>query len=210
MSAGDEYYEDLLKVQITYTGERNTAANIFYLSCSAAHGATLDQLETLAEYIGTQWKDGIMPSISSAVSCETCLVSDWTSADGLTGLYDVGQAGSLTGDPLPAQVATLINYTTNLRYRGGRGRMYLPQATGTELENDQSWTTDFIGGLEAQLATLMSGINEQTIGSNAVTWVLYHRGTTHVPQGVEDVLVLTVSPTPGTQRRRVRRVGHKR
>jgi hypothetical protein len=210
MATGDEYYTDLLKVTLSYTGERNVAENIFYLSNDAAHGATLDQLQTLAEYIANSWGTHILPFIADNITFQTCYVADWTSADGLTGLYDNPTAGSYGSTYFSDQVASLVNYTTNLRYRGGRGRMYIPAPSPTALVSGDQWSSTFTGDLEAALATVFDGVNSQELGSQPVNWVLYHRGTTHVPQGVENVLVLTVSPTPGTQRRRVRRVGHKR
>lgn len=204
-----EYFEDLLKFEILYTGERNTAANIFYAHCTAAAGASLDNLETLATNVGEYWGANVMPLVSEYVTLSECTCADWTSADGLTGLYDLSVAGSLSGGRLPDQVCTLLNYQTNLRYRGGRGRMYLPQPDTTKLLSGDVWESAFVGDIEAAMAGVMGTVNDQTLAGQALTYSLYHRGSTHVPQGIEDVLAILCSPTPGTQRRRVRRVGHR-
>lgn len=210
MATGDEYYTELLKVTVSYTGERNIAENVFYASCGAAHGATLDSLQSTAESIAVLWHTNFKAFFPTGITIQQVAVSDWTDAEGLTGLYVDGTAGTMEGDPMTDQVATLLNYTTNLRYRGGRGRMYLPGPTVSAIETGDSWSSDFVGDVEAGAATVMDGVNELEIGAAELQWSLYHRGTTHVPQGVEPVLVITCSPTPGTQRRRVRRVGHKR
>jgi len=204
-----EYFENLLKFEILYSGERNTAANIFYAKCNGAAGASLDALQALAENVGEYWGSNVMPLVSEYVTLAECTCADWTSAEGLTGLYDLSVAGSLDGGRLPDQVAVLCNYDTNLRYRGGRGRMYLPQPDTTKLENGDTWASAFVGDIEAAMAGVMGYVNDQEIGSNALTYSLYHRGTEKVPQGVENVLAILCSPVPGTQRRRVRRVGHK-
>lgn len=204
-----EYFANTLKFEVLYTGERNTAANILYAHCTGAEGATLTVLENLADTLGMEWQTAVMPLVSEYVTLSQVTCSDWTSADGLTGLSDFSTAGSLTGGRLPDQVATLCNYQTNLRYRGGRGRMYLPQADITKLEDGKTWTTAFIGAVEAAMAGVLGAVNDMEIGGAAVTYSLYHRGTTKVPQGLENVLAILCSPTPGTQRRRVRRVGHK-
>jgi hypothetical protein len=204
-----EYFEDLLKFEILYTGERNTAANVFYAKCTAAGGASLDNLQTVATTIGEYWGANVMPLVSEYVTLAECTCADWTSADGLTGLADLDTAGSLSGGRLPDQVATLLNYQTNLRYRGGRGRMYLPQPDTTKLLSGDVWESAFVGDIEAAMAGVMGTVNDQTLSGQPLTYVLYHRGTAKVPQGVEDVLAILCSPTPGTQRRRVRRVGHK-
>jgi hypothetical protein len=209
-----EYYENLLKFEILYTGERNTAANVFFAKCNGAAGATLDELQTLATSIGDYWGANVMPLVSEYVTLSECTCADWTSADGLTGLVDLDTAGSLTGGRLPDQVAVLLNYQTNLRYRGGRGRMYLPQPDITKLLSGQAWTTAFVGDIEAAMAGVMGTVNDQSISSNALTYSLYHRGPDakhpdRLAQGVEPVLAILCSPVPGTQRRRVRRVGHR-
>lgn len=209
MSAGDEYFEDLLKFNVQYSGERNTAENVIYAACESAHGATLDTLIELAEEVGGYWVSNIMPYVSAAISLVNVLCADWTDADGLTGEYARDTAGSLSGDKLPSQVCTLGNFETLMRYRGGRGRIYLPQPDATVLQTDQTWTTDFIEDVTTGLTDVFNSINELTIGDEALTTVLYHRsGNKVVEQGYEMVVGVTASATPGTQRRRVRRVGH--
>lgn len=210
MAPGSEYYENLLKVEVTYAGERNTAANIFYLQCAGAHGATIDQLQTLATYINTKWGSNIMQYVHDAYEVNAVNVYDWTSAEGLVGSNFTTQPGQMGDSQFTDQVCWLLNYETNLRYRGGRGRMYIPAPGSSAFGTGDSWNSTILGDFEALVATLLTDINSQTLGSEAVTWVLYHRGTTTVPQGVEPVLVISVSPVPGTQRRRVRRVGHRR
>lgn len=209
MAAGDEYFEDLLRVAIKYSGERNTAENIFYASCLGAHDATLEVLDTVAGDIFTEWAAQILPYISSAISLIEVLVSDWTSADGLTGSHTGDTAGSLTGDILTDQVASLQNYVTDMRYRGGRGRMYLPQPDATKIETGTTWASAYVADLSAAMETVLAYVDSLEIGDDLLTWVLYHRGTDNVVQGFEPVLSITTNPTPGTQRRRVRRVGHK-
>jgi hypothetical protein len=209
MSAGDEYFEDLLKFAIKYAGERNPAENVLYASCLGAHGATLDTLNGLAGELSTYWGDNIMPYVSAGLHLIEVLCSDWTDADGLTGSSVVDVAGGLSGADLPAQVASLVNFETNMRYRGGRGRMYLPQPDATKLTSDQLWDGTFVSDLTSELQSTFDDINELSIGDNLLTVVLYHReGNKVVAQGFEDVLGVQVSSVPGTQRRRVRRVGH--
>lgn len=209
MPAGTEYYEDLLRIQVSYAGERNTAQNVFYASCLGAHSASLSALGILAGDIWTEWAAQLLPYISSAISLIEIAVSDWTSAEGLTGVHTGSVPGSLTGDIMTDQVAVLCNFVTDLRYRGGRGRMYLPQPDVTKIETGTEWTGAFVTDIGTAMETLLDYLNGLEIGDDLLTWVLYHRGTTAVPQGFEPVLGIECSPTPGTQRRRVRRVGHK-
>lgn len=209
MSAGDQYFEDLLKIEFTYTGERNTAANIMYASCAAAHGATFDSLASLATTIGTLWVDNIMPLIHEAITLEYCYVSDWTDADGLTAGELEVQAGGLTGELLPDQVATLINLESLSRYRGGHGRIYIPAPEQAKIQTGTTWTSAFADDMTTAITAVLNGINDATISDDPLTSVLYHRaGAKIVEQGFEEITGAVCSLTPGTQRRRVRRVGH--
>jgi hypothetical protein len=211
MAAGDDYYEDLIKINLQYEGERNIAENVLFASCLGAHGASADDLDDLAHSISSAWIEYLMPYIGSTISLVNCLVADWTDADGLTGVYPVDQEGGLTGDPMTDQVAVLINEQSLMRYRGGRGRIYLPQPDVTVIDNGTTWTDEFIGHITDGIVDVLNVINALSIGDDLLTSVLYHRpGSKVVAQGYEDIIAASCSPTPGTQRRRVRRVGHKR
>lgn len=211
MAAGDEYYEDLLKLQLLYSGEHNTAANILYASCLSAHGATLDTLNDLAGSLIEAWASDIMPLVGSTIALVEALVSDWTDADGLTGNATGDHVGGLTGDPLTDQVAVLINEETLMRYRGGRGRIYIPQPDVTKILTGTTWTTAFVTAMSDAITDVFNTVDALSIGDDPLTMVLYHRaGNKVVEQGFEEIVEVTCSPTPGTQRRRVRRVGHLR
>jgi hypothetical protein len=211
MAAGDEYYEDLLKIVLSYSGEHNTAENVFYASCLGAHGATLTDLNDLAGSVITDWASDVMPLVGSTIALIQATVSDWTDADGLTGIATGDHVGGLTGDPLTDQVATLINEETLMRYRGGRGRIYIPQPDVTKILTGTTWTTAFVSDMSDAVTAFFNSLNVLSIGDDLLTAVLYHRaGNKVVEQGFEDIVEVTCSPTPGTQRRRVRRVGHLR
>lgn len=211
MAPGDEYFEDLLKINLEYEGERNTAENVIYASNVGAHGASLGALNTIATNIGEYVGANLMPLVSSAVSLILTTVADWTSADGLTGSYVSDTAGGLSGGKLPSQVCTMGNYETLTRYRGGRGRIYFPQPDTTKMETDTTYTTAFQEAMQDAMVGVFNFINDQAIGEDLCTVVLYHRaGNKVVPQGYEDVVAITCNITPATQRRRVRRVGHLR
>lgn len=206
-----DYYPDLMKINVQYSGERNTAENVLYASCLGAHGATSEDLTTLAEDIGSSWATHFMPYISSAYALANVLVADWTDSDGLTGEYPNTTAGGLTGDILTDQVAMLINYETLMRYRGGRGRMYLPAPDATVIDSGTAWTDDQVTHITTACEGVFDYINTLSVGDDLLTVVLYHRpGSKVVVQGFEEIAGVSCSPVPGTQRRRVRRVGHLR
>lgn len=209
MSAGDQYFEDLLKIEFTYAGERNTAANILYASCAAAHGATIDDLSGVGNPIFTAWGDNIMPLVHHDITLVNGTISDWTSADGLSYTAVLGTEGGYTGALLPDQVATLCVGEASMRYRGGKQRIYIPAPEQSQLSTGQLWESSFQDDMTAAIIIVINTINDQTIGDQALTAVLYHRaGNKVVEQGFEAIESIGCSAIPATQRRRVRRVGH--
>lgn len=211
MSAGDQYYEDLFKIEFLYSGERNTAATIQYASCAAAHGATIDELASLASAIGDGWGEQIMPLVQESIIFTYCTVFDWTSAEGLSYTETEGAAGGLTGAILPDQVCSLVTGEATTRYRGGHARWYIPAPEQSKLETGDTWEGSFVTDLQAAATAYVDVVNDQTIGDAALTLVLYHRaGNKVVEQGFEAIESVTAQVGPATQRRRVRRAGHLR
>lgn len=206
--AGPTYFADLLKIEMLYSGERDNAANVMWASCAGAHGATLTNLVGVANDLGTKWSTEILPMISNNISLVGCQVSDWTSNTGLSGLQVFSVAGSNGSGAIPAQACQLINFETVLRYRGGRGRVYLPAAAPASLQDNQHWTAAHITNLEANFSSWLTFANAESLGGDLLTMVVYHRGTTQVPQQVDDILNISAPLELATQRRRVRRVGH--
>lgn len=211
----DTYYDDLGKIEITYAGLRDTAVNVFWFACDAIAGAALDALEALAESWYTAWWDAIKANTSDLLMLTSCVASDWTSADGLSGIYNGSDTGSNDGDPVQAQVAALINWETNGRYRGGHPRTYVPGIIASDLENNQNLSDDAAASLASAMGTFLTTVNDLTFDDDSVTLVLYHRGPTathpdRIAQGVKPIIGGVVPTQLATQRRRVRRAGHLR
>jgi hypothetical protein len=209
------YMEGIAKVQLFYGGDlHDIGVTTFYLFDESFAGATAETLAECAALIKVLWDTNIMPSVSSDVNCYECAVADWGSAEGLTGSALSTGTGGMDGDVLSAQVATLVNLAQPLRYRGGHPRWYIPYPAQSALTSPLSWSTDFLETMQTNLNTLLAGLNSLEEPSGTPTLVCFHTRD-HVddvlqPPSHQVVTALTVSPTPATIRRRIRRAGHRR
>lgn len=211
----ESYFEDLGKIIVQYSGDRDTAENVLWFSSTGIGGATLAELNSFAASFYSLWSAAVVAMLPTTTEVIAALVSDWTSADGLTGEQTGTDAGTGDGAATGAQVSALINWLANGRFRGGHPRTYLPNPASGNLENNQNLTSDSASALAASIGSFLTDFNELTIADAAVELVLYHRGPTaahpdRIAQGVKPIIGGDVPTRLATQRRRVRRVGHER
>lgn len=209
------YLEGIGKVQLFYGGDlHDIGVTTFYLYAESFAGASAETLAECAALIKVLWDTNIMPHVSAEVNCFECAVSDWGSAEGLSGSALSAGAGGMGEYPLSAQTATLVNLAQPLRYRGGHPRWYIPFSDYTALETSTTFTSAFLEAVQTSLNTLLAGLNSLSEPTGTPVLVCYHTrdhvGDELQPPSHQVVTALTVNPTPATIRRRVRRAGHRR
>jgi|SRR5579862_2133100 hypothetical protein len=208
-----EYFPDLVKIEMTYSGDRDTATNVMWGFAEGAAGATISELETFANSFVSLWYTAMKQFMSSNCEFTSCFASDWTSATGLSGGVITSNPGTGATPNVPAQVCLLINWLTNGRYRGGHPRTYFPNLPSALLADNQHVTNTVVTDAESNLATFLTGVNALTLNGGPFALNLYHRGpppTGRVAQGLTPIVGASVAAMLATQRRRVRRVGHDR
>lgn len=209
------YMAGIAKVQVYYGGDlHDIALNTFYLYDEAFNGASAETLASCAALIKVLWDDNVMPWVHEDTQCYEVAVSDWGSADGLSGSGLGVTPGLLEGAPLSAQVCGLVNLAQPLRYRGGHPRWYIPYPSAAELDTPTAWGTTYLEGFQTNLNDLFAGLNSLSEPEGTPTLVCYHTrdhvGDVLQPPSKQNVTALTINPTPATMRRRVRRAGHRR
>lgn len=108
-------------------------------------------------------------------------------------------AGGRAPGAAPPNVATLVQKLTALGGRRNRGRMYLPGAVETDIDNEGLYGTTPLGVLQ----TAATAFRTQTLALAQVDQlVLLHEQAPFTPT---EITSLVVSRTVATQRRRQRR-----
>lgn len=108
----------------------------------------------------------------------------------------VNNPGALGGAVAPPQVATLIGKSTGLAGRANRGRMYVPGVLDADVNDDGTFTTVRLNGLQAAANTFLGDLD-----TLEVPMVILHNDPADTPTTVNQ---LNVSAKVATQRRRLR------
>jgi len=209
------YKPGLLQIRPQYTTDPDsgdTPENVLWFQSATTTTPTLANLTAIQTQFDTLWSECWKGIGTSSADYTGSIVTDWSSASGL----QVSSVGSFTpvpgteGTAAPPQVAILISYQIQLRWRGGHFRTYLPwvgmsSLTGTY--NDKMDPT-----VQAALvASVQSMITDmKTTGVlGGQTLVMYKDKTNPATAQTYDVATFTVSNLVATQRRRVRHVGRR-
>ena len=123
-------------------GEDGNAKCRFFLQYSGT-APTTAQLNTFAGDIGTYWTAHVHGMYGSSTILDSITVTDLTSSTSAVGTASVGTAGDRTGTPNPASTAMLTSLKVARRYRGGHPRIYWPFGTALDVNDPQTWKTEF-------------------------------------------------------------------
>lgn len=135
-----------------------------------------------------------------------CTVTDLTSSSSGQGSGGGGTAGTRAGMELAPGTAALVNFHIGRRYRGGKGRAYLPLGVGGDISTGL-WNSTFNNALNAAWAAFHSdatGLGTGCVIASQCLASYVLAGAPRVPGVTEDVLSFTTPLMVASQRRRNR------
>jgi hypothetical protein len=122
-SAADTVWENVLHFQYGGTAPSNAA-------CA-----------TIAANIATAWDAHVASLCPSPTTLQFVTVTDLTSPTAGEGEAGALHAGTRGDDSIPANAAVLVNYPSELRYKGGHPRTYLYVLGNADLQGATNWST---------------------------------------------------------------------
>jgi hypothetical protein len=132
-----------------------TSGNRIYFSYTG--GAPTGAVCTsLADTITGEWAAHIASLVHEDWSLTEVDVLDIASDSGLSGQSTTPEAGTQGGTPLPAQVASNIEFNIARRYRGGKPRLFLPPPADTEVGTPSSFLDSFVTAVNAGFAAFIA------------------------------------------------------
>jgi|HubBroStandDraft_2_1064218.scaffolds.fasta_scaffold169856_2 hypothetical protein len=186
--------------------------NLFYFfyTGTAPNSTTL---ATMATSIYDEFVADFAPLMPPSTEITATSVTDLSTEMSPTITHTQTSPGTSTADKLPANVATLINYTVGMRYRGGHPRNYLYCGTDENLLNESQWNTAYIATAGTAITDFINDIVPSTFGGTDLTehvMVSYFGGAPtvdgksvrRVTPLVLPILGQSVNPIVGSQRRR--------
>lgn len=184
--------------------------------------ATTDDLTAVADGVEATFVTDLLGQLSTNNSLVEVLVNDTSQPELPEGRWSGSEVGTRTGAGQIAGQSSVLVYNIARRYRGSRPKGFWPFGTATDWANSESWTSDFISGLEASWANFITSLGELaglgiTLGAQvgiSYTGPPYHVvtspttgrgrnvGTPKDPPVVFPVSSVTCSKRFGSQRRR--------
>jgi hypothetical protein len=188
-------------------GSKNTTAwnNRFHLQYSAVP-PTEAELLTVCNGVVTAWMTNFAPVCSPDVSLTAVQVADISSATGASNEVSTGVPGTRVGDSMPNQVACVVSWRINLRYRGGHPRSYLPAGVMADVVDKRLWVFAFRSEVLAAAQGFHADLNTIVAGTNSLAMVAVSYFTEHALRPTPLVLPIVseaVHERVDTQRRRL-------
>lgn len=112
----------------------------------------------MAANVATQWITHMAPECVSNVTLTDVNVTDLTSATAGTGSHFGSDAGSRGDDEIPANVAFLVTYPVQRRYRGGHPRTYLIVGGNADFLDAAHWSAAFTAEVQTHHQAFLAGI----------------------------------------------------
>jgi hypothetical protein len=212
----------VLKIEtIGNSGEATplTWANVYHFGYSGT-APTNSTCDAIATQVFDMWATHMAPECVNNVSMNEVVVTDLTSPTSGVGTSFASSTGSRGDDEIPANVAFLVNYPVQRRYRGGHPRSYLIVGGNADFLDAAHWSSAFTAEVEAHHQAFLGGIVGFATGgctiSDLVNVSYYDKELNPVPPNrrttpLVDPLVYTdavYNEQMGSQRRRIGR--HRR
>lgn len=135
--------------------------NGFHLQYTGTAPGVSD-LNTLAASIGTAYVTNFGPVIYTGNSVESVVLADLTSPLAASGESGFAGGGARTGTSLTAQVACVVSWDINVRYRGGHPRTYHPAGVIADAPSAVTWNGSFVTEMLAAATAFRTAMNALT------------------------------------------------
>lgn len=171
----------VLKVLVQGNGGEATPitwANVLHFAYSGT-APTAATCSTTAVAVQNLWATHMAPECVSNVNQNLCQVIDLTSATAGSGQSNIDNVGTRGDDEIPANVAFLVAYPLQRRYRGGHPRSYLYVGGDADFLDAAHWSSAFTKEVHDHWQAFLQGIvGYSTAGMtiNNFVNVSYHSG----------------------------------
>lgn len=177
-------------------GGNSTAINTLDIDA----GFTIDP-QTVVDEAADAYGDVIVPLMTDEWNLLSTTLYVPSGTGTLPYTNNGGRTGA-TGTPVPAAVALLCTKQTNIGGRRGRGRMFIPGVSQTQVNADGVVASGFLATARANVETLRTRL---VALDASVQPVVHTRASGGLPAGNTLITKLWVEAEVATQRRRQRR-----
>ena len=199
----------VIKVEWLWTQDGVPAANITHIGYTGSPPAprNLEDLcgpPVVAWWSAAAYMKADYPSTTVLVGVRA---TDLSSSSGSVADIAIGEAGTASDGPLPANASMMVDLTIARRYRGGHPRIYFPPPALGDLATPSTWSTTQIADLTGAMESYFSTASGPTSGSTTLLYpvnVSYRSANApRITPVVDQLTGFVVSGLVRSQRRRV-------
>lgn len=195
----------LLQVRHNWEIGDKIGANVLHYTFTPATPSTLGFVELVA---GTAAAEAATQVAlwGPDTSYLGCTVTDLSSSTAPSSDFAGEAVGTRAGDPLPANVALLYQYSIGRRYRGGHPRTYWPWFTAADVDTPQTWDGASLTAADAAASLILGApiaVSSGGFTCNTQVAVSYYLDRVLRVTPVTDVVTpIGCEPMIASQRRR--------
>lgn len=195
----------IVLVRVTGTNQGTNFQNVFHLQYSGTAPQVAD-LNTLCSDVLSAWATNFSPLCQAGQALASATAVDLTNRQAASGTATNTTAGSRAGTAMTNQVACVVSWAINHRYRGGHPRSYIPAGVLADVTSGHLWATTFVTSMTNAAGAFRTALNAITISGatyKMVTLSYYSGGVllpTPVPYTIQGA---KVHGRVDTQRRRL-------
>jgi hypothetical protein len=170
---------NIVKVRLVGTNQTTIWNNILHLQYTGPAPSVAD-CQTVADAVMSAWGASIKALVNVNADLERVDIVDLTSAttsEGSSSLVPI--IGTRVGTDLAAQVAGVVSWSANLRYRGGHPRNYMPIGVTADVVGGKSWITAFQTEALAGARAFRTALNAVVHGTTTYKLVMLSYRTAH-------------------------------
>lgn len=146
------------------------------------------------------WMEDVMPQVGSSWTLERV---DWRSQGGIVRQRFTAVVGGIASAQVVGAVAYIINKRTDQPGRANRGRLFLPGAAESAVNEDGS----IVAGVRADLDLAFTNYRAQIVAANFIPVILHNEPQIPPVGGGDfptDITSFTTAALVGIQKRRLR------
>lgn len=140
------------------------AGSRFYFAYSGS-APTAANCVTLAGDIATAWNSHLGAMINNSWHLKEVDVLDIATNSGASGVWTGDDAGGDSGNQLPANVATNVEFLIARRYRGGKPRMFVPPPGQSSIQDGSRWDATFLTTAANSVGPFFAAIAALSVGA---------------------------------------------
>jgi hypothetical protein len=159
-------------LRVRYLGLNNTRPwnTVHHVRFSSAAPSTAD-LNQVAQTWASNWVTNFAPMMNTAVRLTSVEVTDISSATGAQGVNVASHDGTRAGTAMSVQVAAVVSWHVNYRWRGGHPRTYYPAGVIADVVNGNTWATAFQSAMGTAAANQLAQYNATPLAGGVCTMV---------------------------------------